>query len=436
MQKTLIKPLTITAFIVFALLVLNFYVFPLISPSNFAQAEDIILDVFEPRDKLVTEADRYEVKGRTQGMKELEINGEKVDILENGEFKAGVVFVPGKNLIRLSAKDIYGRTHNRIYRILRVVTFPDMEELYSGKQHWAKMTIINLATLSLIEGHPSGNFDPKQDVTKGEFATWIARAGGLKAEELKRDVFFDVPKEHWRGSYIKAVVDKGFMTGNSRDIFGINDGILRGEAARIANKMEGLQYVRPAKNFGDVSAQYSYASDVYTAYKGSLMKGVSHDRLRFEPKRDINRAEAASLIIKMKKIKNIAKNLFDFGKGYDNSRLCRVNTVPVIRSLNIIPDEAPPDGETVVAITAEVFDRQGLEDVSLVKVDLRELGGPPDASLYDDGTFGDLKADDGVYTLAITIPESVETGRKKILVTAMDRAGWESSKGKYILVAK
>jgi len=430
MAKTILRPLNITFLLVFVFTV------SIIFLSNSSLAAQAKLEVYEPKDKLITEADRLEVRGRCQGMRKLMINAEIIDILGNGEFKAGVVLDLGKNLIKITAFDYSQKKYTRTIRILRIVTFPDLEKLYNGKQYWAKIAVVNLATLSLIEAEPTGDFEPKKNVSRGEFATWIARAKGLKVAKPKEDVFFDVPKEHWRAPYIKAVIDKEYMKGKSREKFGINDPILRGEAARIVNKVEGIQNLKATRKLGEIPPGQMFSDDIYTAYTNSLMKGVSRKRLKFEPKRPLNRAEAASLLIKMKRVKSTAEILFDFSKGYDMSRLCKINTVPVIKSLNIWPDEATPDGKSVVAITAEVWDRQGREDVSLVKVDLRQLGGPPDAKLYDDGTYGDLKANDGVFTLAITIPETVETGRKKITVVAMDKAGWENSKELYILVAK
>jgi len=433
MAKTIFKPGCCFTFILFALFILNAVVFPSFNSTLAAQPS---LEVFKPKDKLITEADRLEVKGRCQGIKKLMVNAEVIDILANGEYKAGIVLKPGKNLIKITAFDHSGKKYSRNIRVLRIVTFPDLNKLYKGNPYWAKKAVINLATLALIEGEPSGNFEPKKNVSRGEFATWIARAKGLKVFEPKKDVFFDVPKEHWRAPYIKAVVEKGYMKGIGKDKFGIDDLIIRGDASRIANRAEGLQKLRATKKLGEIPPNQKYSNDIYTSYKASIMKGVSRGALKFEPKRPLNRAEAASLLIKMKRVKYLAKALFDFSKGYDISRLSKVNTVPIIKELNVWPKEAPPDGKTAVGITAEVWDRQGRKDVSLVKVDLRELGGPPDAKLYDDGTFGDVNPSDGVYTLAITIPENVETGRKKIVVTAMDKSGWYNSKETFILVAK
>ena len=437
MIKIILRSLYVVVFLLILIQVASFfYPVPYVFHLDQAQAVQAILEVFEPSNRIVTEKDRFEIKGRCQGIKELKINNEEVDILENGIFKAGVVLAPGKNLIIVSAKDFSGRFHEKTYRILRVISFPDMDKLYNGKQHWAKITVRNLAILALIEGYPDRRFEPKKSISRGELATWIDRASALKISEVEEDEFFDVPKEHWRAPYIKAVVDKNIMGPLSFQLFGIGKGISRGESAGVAARAEGLKIKKAKKAFGDVPLRYEFADDVYTAYKGSLMKGVSLTSLRFEPKREMNRAEAASLLIKMKKINRLAKDLFNFNRGYNESRLCKVNSAPTIKSFNIFPAEVPPDGVTVVGITAEVSDRQGKEDIAIVRVDLRELGGPPDAPLYDDGTYGDLNPGDGIYTLAIIIPSTVQTGRKRIIITAMDRAGWQNSKEKYILVAK
>jgi len=57
---------------------------------------------------------------------------------------------------------------------------------------------------------------------------------------------------------------------------------------------------------------------------------------------------------------------------------------------------------------------------------MREVGGPPDAIMYDDGTHGDESSDDGIYSIGIKVYEDVEAGSKRMRVVVMDRSGWES----------
>ncbi|HAW50353.1 TPA: hypothetical protein DCX16_05345, partial [bacterium] len=63
-----------------------------------------------------------------------------------------------------------------------------------------------------------------------------------------------------------------------------------------------------------------------------------------------------------------------------------------------------------------------LSGISSVIINLSPIGGPLNQLMYDDGTNGDEKADDGTYTYVYTIPTSVLEGDKILIITAEDNA--------------
>ena len=388
-------------------------------------AAERILKIFDLRDKHITTRDRIILRGEAPGTDRVIVNNKAVDLDTEGRFKIGLVVRKGKNLVDVLAKKGALEEKQRI-RVLRLIPFFDLEVLYSGKPYWAKKDIMSLATLDIVEGYPDGQFEPKKQVSRGEFATWLVRAKEHKVETPSVDPFFDVPKEHWRAPYIREAAIREYMIGQSKEFFGIDASLSRADVAVIIDRAERLKDSFASKEiFEDVSSRSPAVSAIYRAYKAGLIIGVSKERLIFQPARSMNRAEATKLLSRLGGVKKLVLDLFDFSKDYDESRLCRINTEPVIVWAKASPYEAPRDGETPVSLTVKVDDRQGISDISHVRVDLRQIGGPPDAMMYDDGTFGDEKAEDGIYTLEIPVYEDVELGVRRLRVVAMDKSGWE-----------
>jgi hypothetical protein len=81
-----------------------------------------------------------------------------------------------------------------------------------------------------------------------------------------------------------------------------------------------------------------------------------------------------------------------------------------------------------------VKDPNGLEDVSIVTVDLSAFGGGSAEELYDDGSHGDLFSNDGTYSLEIFVPENTRDGTKIVPVTVEDASGETDTDDLHVLV--
>jgi hypothetical protein len=383
------------------------------------------LKILNLSDKQTTIRDRLILTGQAIGATKVIVNGEEVDLKDDGRFKVGLVVNVGKNLVVAVAKR--GSEEKKLsMRLLRLVTFLDI----SGpgeKPHWAKKDIIDLAALGVIEGYPEGRFKPGNPVLRGEMATWLVRAKGYAVKTLDRDPFLDVPKEHWRAPFIDEAVKRGYMTGYPNGFFGIDDLLTRASAATVVRRSEELSATPPdEKIFVDVSTSVRSYDDINRAYKAGLFIGVSKTRKVFEPTRPMTRGEAAKLLSRFSEIKAASADLLNFDAGYGEERLCRVNTEPEIVSAAADPVRAPRDGKTPATFFVTVSDRQGLSDISQVRVDLRAIGGPPDALMFNNGENGDEKAGDATYSLSVVIGGETDLGVKRLLITVMDRSGWEA----------
>lgn len=387
--------------------------------------------IFEPIDRLETFSEIVMLRGRSDSPDRLEINGKALKISSDGTFSCGLVLNPGKNLVEVRQ----GERRQNI-RILRLITFPDTEILYDGKKHWARGQIVYLATLGIIEGEPDGNFYPGRPVTRGEFATWLARSQGLSLPTLTEDVYFDVPKEHWRAPYVKAVVDAGYMAPCSKEVFGIEDPISRREAAEIATRAEGEGIVGKASFFyQDVPPEVGNSASNNVAQKRKLIAGVPEKASIYDPERALTRAEAAVLFSEFKKVQMMVADLSNFEVGYRPAKFCTLNVSPEIVSFFIIPSQVQLKKPSSVKLRAKIASRAGFVPISKVKVDLSQIGGPAGVEMFDNGTMGDEKAGDSIYSLNITFTPEF-SGERILRVTAIDRLGWQGEKESSISISE
>lgn len=393
-----------------------FLLFFSLSGCSFAAS----LKVFAPRDKLLTYEKVLALEGQAGGVDRISVNRVPVELSPAGGFKCELILSPGKNLALIEGWKGQRAVANKELRLLKLVSFPDAEK------HWARHEIITLATLGIIEGFPDGYFYPERSLSRGELATWLCKALGLKATPPERDLFYDVPKEHWRAPYINTVVEKGYLKGFSDKIFGINDGMTRGQVANVIADAENLKAREVESAFADVPQSHPFYKQIKAAQKQQLVKGISEKAFIYDPNRDITRAEAVMLLSRFRRSKWLDQWLFDFAQGFSGQRYCRVNTPPKITYAELTPRILYLGRDTKLIIEVQVYDFEGLEDIQSVKIDLTPVGGLPDQDLYDSGKLGDRKERDGIYTLLYEF-EPVEWGEKYFKITATDRAGASDS---------
>jgi hypothetical protein len=388
-----------------------------------AAAADI--QIFNPSDKLITFDEIIMLRGKTAPRDEVYINGIRFSPKTDGSFSCGLILKNGKNLV-----EVRGAGEKKEMRVLRLLTYPDIEISYEGKKHWARGQAVYLSTLGMVEGYPDGNFYPGNPVTRGELATWLAKAKKLPVQDLTEDVFFDVPKEHWRAPFVKAVTEVNYLPSYSKEIFGIDDPISRRDAAEVAVRAEGLGIVT---RITPLFKEEKGAAPIYTARESGLVIGVSKDIPVFDPERALTRAEAATLISRFGVAQAGVRSLSNFEQGYSSERSCGVNTAPVILSFTVEPAGILVRKLSSLRLRAAVASREVFSPLSKVKVDLSSIGGMPDAEMFDDGTNGDALAGDGTYSLNFSF-EPKKSGEYLLRVTATDRLGWEGKKETTLLI--
>ncbi|MBI5399521.1 S-layer homology domain-containing protein [Candidatus Saganbacteria bacterium] len=370
------------------------------------------LFIAEPLDKTTTFSRVIMLKGAVRDVAELKINNQAIEFFPDGKFTCGLVLRPGKNLVEVKTQDTAGKVLTKKVRLLYLVNYPDMESLFDGQEHWARPQVVYLSTLGFIEGEPDDNFYPSNPISRGELATWLARVKKLQVSALIEDVFFDVPKEHWRAPYIKAVVDAGYMMGYDNQTFGLDDPLSRRHAAAIVTLAEGIDVIEGVKSlFVDVKRAEKGALPIYIAKEKGLIKGVSTELPIFEPERAMTRAEAAVLLGRFQRSHMAIQYLFNFNQGFSPQVYCGLNTAPKILSFVVQPETIKLNRKTTVNLTVKIAPRENFQPVAKVTVDLSELGGAADAPISD--------------ALNINLEPKL-SGTKTLRVTAIDKLGWQT----------
>jgi hypothetical protein len=97
------------------------------------------------------------------------------------------------------------------------------------------------------------------------------------------------------------------------------------------------------------------------------------------------------------------------------------NTPPKILNISYFPNEIPNDNSTEIKFNIQVNDID--DNILDVTLDLSKIGGSNSQLLYDDETYGDIKANDNIFSFNTTIPYTISSGEKKIDLKVKDMTG-------------
>jgi S-layer homology domain len=266
-----------------------------------------------PKDKSVVDKAVVEITGEIIDPKiaNIFIRDRFLEV-EDGKIVGKVDLKLGKNSLLISGtgfnrEEIFAKK----WRILRLVGFKDVPENY-----WAKNAIEELATLGLIKGYPNDIFKPEKGITRAEFATLLARiAGQDKYQGVQALTFKDLPKKHWSYPSVDYAVAAGLMKGYPNGTFEPNKKISRAEGVVVIARFAGLNLSSQVNEvpYKDVPGRHWAIYGVNAAKEAGLLKHLGD---KFEPKKDMSRAETAEILSNVVFIKKRVSELLDFNRGY------------------------------------------------------------------------------------------------------------------------
>lgn len=147
-----------------------------------------------------------------------------------------------------------------------------------------------------INGYSDATFRPGAKVARSEVAKMVAVAEELSLEGSRLN-FPDVSGTLWYYSYIEAVAGKGYLTGYEDGTFRPENNMTRGEFASFLTKyakIRGLEGKGEAKIFTDVDSDSWYYQSVTEAAALGLVSGYSDGS--FRPLETVTRGEVVTML--------------------------------------------------------------------------------------------------------------------------------------------
>ena len=173
---------------------------------------------------------------------------------------------------------------------------PESSRLRDASSHWAKRDLTLLMSLGVIGGHPDGAIQPDRPVTRAEFVKMACTIIERKPDQERAP--FDDTDTHWASQYVNSAFKTGWLKPPRFSCsFRPDSNITRDEVAAILSAILGGA-TGSACSFPDVAAQDS-RSVGYLVEKG-LIKGFPDGT--FGPARHTTRAEAAALLMRLRKV--------------------------------------------------------------------------------------------------------------------------------------
>lgn len=149
-----------------------------------------------------------------------------------------------------------------------------------------------------VSGYDGNLFKPENQITRAEIAAMFARILDLDVSKGDKQLYSDVPLNHWAAGYIKAVSEKGLFKGVSDNKFNPNGMLTRAElATAIFRYLQLNENIVPfEKHFTDVENHWAFKY-IEEVYRLKLINGYENNI--FLPNNKVKRSEAVTMLNKM-----------------------------------------------------------------------------------------------------------------------------------------
>ncbi|MDD4583644.1 MAG: S-layer homology domain-containing protein [Eubacteriales bacterium] len=226
-------------------------------------------------------------------------------------FEADNTFRPVPTSVYLEGGKYYvivsSRTNSTYVLVIQNSSFGDTE----GK--WYKDIVKEMADRQVIRGIGNNVFAGDREITRAEFAAIMIRALGLPAKGMS--AFSDVAADSWYNQTVAAATQYGIVSGKGDNRFDPLAKITREEAMQIvfnASKLIPINGVREAvdsKAYSDYNAKSQWSTE---AVDFNLNNGlIVGSNGKINPKANITRGEAATVILKLLQKANLVNSRTD-----------------------------------------------------------------------------------------------------------------------------
>lgn len=165
--------------------------------------------------------------------------------------------------------------------------FPDT----FGNAH--RPAILRVADANIVSGFSNGFYGPDLAVTRGQLATFVARAAGLGTPGSNAPDFPDIAGNTHRDS-IRAAAEAGYISGYADGTFGPEAPVTRAQVSSILAKAFGIPDSGGDLRFDDVSPKSVHAKSIVDLTDADVISGYPDNT--FRPNAPVTRAQIATLL--------------------------------------------------------------------------------------------------------------------------------------------
>ena len=152
-------------------------------------------------------------------------------------------------------------------------------------------SIHRLADAGITGGCGGDRYCPGSGLTRGQMATFLARATALRP--IETDAFTDVRRGTPHGHNIGAIAESGVTAGCSADRFCPNREVTRGQLASFLTRALELP-AGDATGFGDVPRDHPHAAGIGALSRSGITEGCGAEA--FCPDHTVTRGQAAAFL--------------------------------------------------------------------------------------------------------------------------------------------
>ena len=182
----------------------------------------------------------------------------------------------------------------------RDANFKDISKV----EGWAGAQIDFVASLGIMDGVGNNNFDPAQNVTRGQLAKMFVQAFELTQQGANRQ-FSDVNSTAWHADFVNIVVQQGLMNTFNDGSFKPNAEMSRAEIAAVAARAMKNKYGwEEVTNVDEILSAFKDADKIHPSLRQDVALAVKHNLMlgnngQFNPTATADRAQAAVIFYRL-----------------------------------------------------------------------------------------------------------------------------------------